>query len=203
MSYSKNDVCNLALSCMGNRGSVENIDNPKKQEEIAFSKWFDISRRSALRQLMPSFARKRDVWAMADFTPSFGYAYAYKVRSDCVRVLGLGNLYEKKNDYSVEGGYLLTNRHHPEGLPVRYVEDILDPSLYTDDFILLWAWILADNTCMEITNDRTMKSYVDQTLPIKIMEICGVDSQENKPIRVAHSPILDSRHGIKRINLKP
>lgn len=34
MVSSKVEICNLALSCIGDKGSVENIDEPSKQTEI-------------------------------------------------------------------------------------------------------------------------------------------------------------------------
>lgn len=155
MSITQIDICNLALSRLGNRTTVENLDEPKKQEEKTFAKWYDISRKSALKLMLPSFAKTREIWAKVDgYKPAFGYDNAYKYKNDCVRILGVDNLDVKENDYSIEGEYLLTNYNFENGLPVRFIRDITDTSKFTADFIQLFSWLLAYDVCLEITKDR-------------------------------------------------
>lgn len=197
MLSSKVEICNLALSRIGDKGSVENIDQPKKQTEIVCAKWYDISRQTALRQMMPSFARMREFWALdASYTPAFGYAYAYRYKSDCLKILGIGNLYQKRNDYAVEDGHIFVNEDYPQGLPVRYIKDVTDVSRYTPDFIHLFAWFLARDICIELTENSNKLAEIEQMLPLKIMELCGVDAQENKPIRITHSELMRARAGL-------
>jgi hypothetical protein len=198
----KNDICNLALSRLGDKGTVENIDNPSKQTEKIFAKWYDISRRSALRRMMPSFARTRGLWAKSSYEPAFGYEYAYAYKTDCLRVLGIGDLDEKENNYAVEGGYILTNEEYSGGLPVRYVEDVKDFSKYTDSFIELFTLILAYNVAPEITESTTKVQIIQQNLQNAIMETIGIDSQENKPIVIKHSKLLSARLGQKYTTTK-
>ena len=118
MVSTKTGICNLALSRCGSKGSVENIDKPSKQTEIVCAKWYDISRRTALKTMMPSFARRREFWALdANYKPAFGYEYAYQYKSDCLKILGIGNIGMCRRDYAVEGGYLLLNEYFEEGVP--------------------------------------------------------------------------------------
>ena len=203
MVSSKVEICNLALSCIGDKGSVENIDEPSKQTEIVCAKWYDISRQTALKQMMPSFARKREYWALdVNGKPDFGYRYAYKYKNDCLKILGIGNLYEKRNDYAVEGGYLFINEHFPEGLPVRYVRDITDVTKYTPDFVHLFAWFLARDICTELMESSAKYAEIELILPMKIMEYCGVDAQENKPIRITRSRLMRARAGLYPLGRK-
>lgn len=191
------DICNLAVSHLGDKGSVENIEVPEKQTEIVCAKWYDVSRRTTLRQMMPSFARKREIWPLdAEYVPAFGYAYAYIYKPECLKILGIGNLSEKRNDYAVEDGHLMTNCSYEKGLPIRYVADIKDPSKYTPDFIDLFSWILAQNICIELTENDNKFAQISQILPLKIMEYCGVDAQENKPIRIERSGLMRARSGL-------
>lgn len=197
MVGTKSEICNLALSCIGDKGSVENIDIPEKQVEIVCAKWYDVSRQTALRQMMPSFARKRDIWAAAiDYKPAFGYDYAYKYRSDCLKILGIGNIYEQRHDYAVENGYVLINDYFKDGLPVRYLADIQDVSKFTPDFVSLFAWFLARDICIELTENSQKYQQIEQILPSKIIQYCGVDAQENKPIRISHSKLMRERAGL-------
>lgn len=185
---SKIEICNLALSRLGDKSTIESIDSPSKPQEQAFAKWYDITRRTVLRQNMPSFAIFREFWLPdGDYKPAFGYENAYRMPTTCLKVLGIDEIPDTRNDYAVEGGYLLCDRYYKGGIPVRYVKDIQNPDRFTPDFIELLSWELARNVCAEITNDTNMLSYIDNVLASVRIELSGVDSQENKPIRVAHS----------------
>lgn len=190
-------VCNLALSRFGNKGSVENLDNPTKQTEVVCAKWYDIARKTALKHMMPSFARKREIWAQdISFVPAFGYEYAYKYKAECLKILGIGNLYEKYNNYAIEGEHLLTNVLYENGLPVRYVADVTNANKFTPDFIELFSWFLAREICIELTSSNEKYQQIEQILPLKIAEYCGVDTQQNPPIRISRSPVWKWRAGL-------
>ena len=196
----KVEICNLALSCLGEKSSVENIDTPVKQSEIVCSKWFDVSRRTALRQLMPSFARKRDIWAANEsYKPAFGYTNAYRTKSDCLKILGIGNIGSERNDYAVEDGHILINESAADGLQVRYIADVKDLSRFTDDFVQMFAWFLARDICTELTSSAQKYGQIDDILEKKIQQFCSVDSQENKPLRVKSSGLLRARSGLSSI----
>ena len=191
----KSEICNLALSRLGDKKTVENIENPTTQTEKTFRKWYDVTRRATLRKVMPSFARIRKAWAKSDYEPDFGYKYAYDYRSDCVKVLGIGNLDDPDNDYVVEGNHILTNSDYPNGLPVRYVQDVTDLSKMDDSFIELFSYMLAYNVAPEITESSTMLQYLQNIIPIKVAEYIAITSQENKPIIIKKSRLANARLG--------
>lgn len=199
----KVEICNLALSCLGEKSTVENIDNPTKQSEIVCSKWYDVSRRTALRQLMPSFARKRELWAKdGDYKPAFGYEYAYKYKSECLKVLGLGVVGNVRNDYAVEDSHILVNENYEDGLPVRFVADIKDLTVFSDDFVQMFAWFLARDICTELTASSQKYGEIEQILNSKIQQFCSVDAQENRPVRVKNSELLRARSGLYPLGRK-
>lgn len=191
----KSEICNLALSRLGDKKTVENIDNPTTQTEKTFAKWYDITRRAALRKMMPNFARVREVWAKSNYTPAFGYKNAYDYRSDCVKILGIGNLDTPDYDYVVEGNYLLSNGDYESGLPVRYVKDITDITKFDDNFIELFSLLLAYNVAPEVTESVGRLQYLTQILPSKVAEVIAVNSQENKPFIIRSSRLKNARLG--------
>jgi len=184
---SKVDICNLALSRLGDKRTVEDIDNGTKNEELVFKKWYDITRQSTIKRCMPSFAISREKWALANVTPAFGYNKAYLYRSDCLRVLGIGNIANTENNYSREGEYLLCDEDYPDGLPVRFLKDITDTTKFPSDFVELLSYELAANVCPEISESSQMLSYIEQVLPTKRLEFSGLSAQENKPVRISRS----------------
>lgn len=192
----KSDICNLALSRLGEKNTVENIDNPTTQAEKVFAKWYDVTRRAALRKMMPNFARAREIWAKSDYKPAFGYEYAYDYRTDCVKIIGIGNMDNPDNDYVVEGGHLLSNGEYESGLPVRYVKDIEDIGKFDDNFIELFSLLLAYNVAPELTESAQRLAQLQQIIPSKMAEVMAVASQENKPIIIKHSRLKAARRGL-------
>lgn len=191
----KSEICNLALSRLGDKKTVENIDNPTTQTEKTFAKWYDITRRAALRKMMPNFARVRGIWAKSNYTPAFGYTYAYDYRSDCVKILGIGNMDTPDTDYVVEGNYIFSNGTYENGLPVRYIKDVVDVTLFDDNFIELFSLLLAYNVAPEVTESVSRLQYLTQVLPTKIAEVIAVNSQENKPFIIKKSRLKAARIG--------
>ncbi len=191
----KSEICNLALSRLGDKSTVENIDTPKTQTEKTFKKWFDITRRAALRKMMPPFARKRKLWAKSNFVPDFGYLFAYDYRPDCVKVLGIGNLDSPDNNYVVEGELILTNSNYEDGLPVRYVEDVKDLGKFDDNFIELFSLLLAYNVAPEITESASRVKGLESIISAKIAEVMAISSQENRPFVVKSSGLKSARLG--------
>lgn len=192
---SKSEICNLALSRLGDKKTVGDIDNPATQTEKTFAKWYDVTRRSALRRLMPSFARKRKLWAKSDYKPDFGYSFAYLYQPTCLKVLGIGNMDNPETDYVVEGGYILTNANYPNGLPVRYVEDSSNIYEFDDSFIELFSLMLASNVAAEVTESSSLIKYVNELIPVKTAEFIAMTSQENKPFVINKSRLKNARLG--------
>lgn len=192
MSVSKNSICNLALSRLGNKSSIEDIDSPKKPAEFVFAKWWEASRRLALKEMIPSFARSRRKISSDADAPEFGYTTRFAYPSDCVRVLGFGEIKDKQNTYAVEEGWILTDDYDTDSddniyLPLRFVKDVTDTTKYTPEFIEALSWYLAYVTNMEITQDSQRQVLIEKVINGKKAQLAGIDSQENMPIRINQS----------------
>lgn len=195
---SKVIVCNLGLSRLGNYGSVENIDTPKKPAEIVFAKWWDAARRMALKEIMPHFALARRILSPDATAPEFGYGTRFEYPSDCVRVLGFGEVQEKKNTYAVEGGWILTDDYDEDSdgnisLKLRFVKDESDITKWTPEFIDAMAWFLAYTVNMEITQDFDKQVYLEKIVNSKKAVASGINAQENMPVRVNRSKFEQAR----------
>jgi len=193
MAASKSEICNLALSRLGNFGDISDIDTPTNSQEQVFAKWYDVIRQKVLKSMVPNFAMRRRTVAQLATTPAFGYGYAYEYPDNCLKVLGIDESQEKKNDYAIENNQILTDENAEDGLPIRYIFDEEDVSKFTDDFVMLLSWELANNVCMEITQDLERQTYIEKVLPRKRAEVGAVDSQENRPIRVNRSKFRQAR----------
>ena len=184
----------MALSILGDYGSVENIDTPTSSNEKVFAVWYDNCRKALLRNTMPNFALKRKRVSKDATAPVFGYENAYECPHDCVKLLGIDQIDYKKNNYAVEGDYIITDEDYDDGLPIRYIANITDVTKFSDDWAELLSWYLASKVCLAITEDNQRKSYLEGMLPIKMSTVGSVNSQENPPMRVSYSRFRNARY---------
>jgi hypothetical protein len=189
------DICNMALSLLGNYDSIDSIEVPKSDHEILFSLWYDVTRQSLLKEVMPNFSRKRKYVASVDIAiPSkFGYQTAYEYPSDCLKVLGAGDVDLKENDYTVENGYIYTDEDYEDGFPLRYVSDADTPNEYGAEFKMLLAMALASAVGLAVTQNADKVNAVRQMLANQKGAVAAINSQENRPIRVERSKFLESK----------
>lgn len=187
------EICNLSLSRLGNKGSVEDIDNPTTPVERVFATWYNICRQFMLKKLMPNFALKRDVIAALVETPPFGYTYVYALPKDCLKPLGIGEIQEKENNYSVEGNKLYTDEYYEDGLPLRYVKDETDVSKFSSDFIMAFSAELAEKASLQITQDVEKLTAMNTLKKSDQSEASALNGQENRPIRINRSRFKEAR----------
>lgn len=190
---SKSDICNLALGNLGNFGTISDIDTPTNDKERTFALWYDVCRQFTLKLMVPNFALNRQYVAAMVATPVFGYGYAYALPTNCLRVLGIGEAWQKRNDYAVEGNLILSDDQFTGGAPIRYVMDVKDVNQFSPEYIMLLAQYIAAYTCLSITQDQAKTDKLMEKLPASMTIASGVNAQENRPIRINHSRYKDSR----------
>lgn len=196
---SKVDICNIALNDLGIRTSIEDIDIPKKDNEIICARYYDVTRQYVLKRDMPNFALTRLVVSQKTLPPAYinayGYAFEYPVR--CLKLLGVGNIDLTDNTDAdlptVESGLILTNTAYPDGMPIRIVDDIEDVTMMTADFIFTLAKEIAKRISLPTTQDLGKKKVVTQEAATEQLNAAALNAQENKPIRRSVSRFRQSR----------
>ena len=196
----KTEICNLALSRLGTYTNVNDIDAPQTASERVFAKWYELDRAHVLKVLAPNFALSRTIASKSTTAPEFGYAYAYEKPIDCLRVLGIGEIQEKENNYSVEGDYILSDEDYADGIPIRYIKDINDVAKFTSEFISLLSWQLAYDACVEITKDYDKLTFIEKIMPSKLSNASSLSGLENRPTRISNSKFKKSRYTFNPTN---
>lgn len=197
---SKNDVCNLALSNLGNFGTVSDIDTPTNDKERAFSLWYDICREFVLKLLMPNFALSREIVAKSSEVPAFGYAFFYDYPNNALKILGVGNIEDKENNYNIErtpNGVKAIGHDtdYTDGMPVRFIYDVTDINEFSPEAVLLLGQYLSAYTCVAITQDLAKATKMKSELPAEISTASGMNAQENVPVRISNSRFKQARFG--------
>lgn len=190
----KTEICTLAQSRLGQAAVINDIDAPQTPAEKAYAKWYDICRQDLLKTLMPNFALARVLVAQLPDAPAFGWAYAYQKPSNCLKVLGIGEVQDKENNYAIEGDEILSDDDYADGLQLRYIKNITDVSKFTPEFIMLMSWALAYNACVEITKDYDKLGYIEKIMPSKLSATSSVNAQENRPIRINTSKFKQAKY---------
>lgn len=184
----------MALAILGNnKNSINNIDTPNSDVERAFAVFYDNTRQSLLRMTMPNFALVRDKAPRLIDSQSFGYTYSYQYPKDCLKLLGVGNVEDKFNNYNTENNRINCDDLYDSGIPIRYVKDFTDITLMTADFKTLLSWSLAADTALIITQSESKAQYINSLLPIKMATLGSLNAQENVPIRKSISKFKSSR----------
>jgi hypothetical protein len=194
MLISESDICNLALSHLGNYTDlVSNIDTPTTDKEKTFALWYDITRQMLLRETIPNFAKKRVRVAKLVSTPTFGYAYEYEYPSNALRILGIGNAEDKENLFSFEDNKIQTDENYDDGLPIRYIDDVTDVTKFTPEFKILLSLELAKYTALPNGEDAQKLVAINSEIPKFKGMVCSINSQEDRPIRISTARFRSAR----------
>lgn len=191
---SKVELCNMALSHLGNYPTVSNIDVPDSDQEVVFALWYDISRQVFLKMTMPNFCLARKRIASVEETPPYPFSYSYEYPNDCLKLQGIGAIEEKENNYTVEGDRIYTDEVYEDGMPIRYIKDITDVTAMSPEFKIGFSWFLAGQVSLDITQDLGKFKAIEAILPEKMSTLSGLNAQENRPIRISRSKFLEARH---------
>lgn len=192
---SKVQLCNMSMGRLGNYGTIENIDTPTTDKEVVYALWYDISRQTFLKMTMPNFAIARRRVSKVVETPPYPFAHSYEYPSDCLKVLGIGAVEQKRNDYTVENNRIYTDILYEDGLPLRFIKDITDVSAMSPEWKTGFSWFLSGETALEVTQDVNKVQLIEQLLPSKISGLSGLNAQENRPIRISRSKFKEARYG--------
>lgn len=190
---SKVDLCNMAISLMGNTTTtISNIDTPTNDKERVMALWYDICRQFVLKLMVPNFALERVIVAQLSETPAFGYAYFYEYPNYALKVLGVGEIQDKENNYAIESTPLgvqaiAHDYDYTDGMPIRIIRDVTDVNRFSPETKLLLAQYISAYTCLPITQDAVKAKKLKDELPAEISTASGLNAQENRPVRISNS----------------
>lgn len=203
MNLSSVDICNMALSHLGEYPSVATIDGSDlTATETIFASWYTRAREYVLKAVIPNFAMARMLVPKKTQTPPFGYAFAYVYPSGALRILGFRAPEDKQFNYSVELGQdgfleIQIEEDAPDGLPVRYIANVVDTSLFSSDFAIALSYQLAEYVSFQITANPRIAEQLRAYVPQKLAEISSMSSQESPIIRISTSKFRSARHGYR------
>lgn len=192
MAASEVEICNLALSKLGQSTKLISLDEDNKTGR-AMLLWYAPTRKAELRRRKWRFSLKRVSLAALATTPDWGFSYQYQLPTDNLRILEVGSFYlgPDMSDYrngntsvfQIENGKILTSLAAP--LPIRYIGDVTDTALFDSAFDDMLATRIAYEACEEITQSDSKKQLLEQAYNKTLREAARANAVEGDSESVA------------------
>jgi len=118
MASSKTEICNIALSHLGQGQEIANIDTENSESANACRRFYELSKDEALRDINWPFATRFADLALVEEDPTEEWAYSYRYPTDCLKIRRI--LSGNRND------------SRQSRVPYKIVQDDAGLLLYTD-----------------------------------------------------------------------
>lgn len=179
------DICNSALSLLGDDIDLVSITDNTKQGKYCKLAW-DNCVESMLRAYPWRFAVKRYSLAQTTEEPVFGYEHIFVYPSDCLRVIKVDGNWK----YTVEG-----NRIYSEADIFNFwgVQKIKDTSLFPSDFVRALTYLLASEICLPICGQTDLKKALYEQYQVIVQQAATTNSFEASPQSYTVHGLVDGR----------
>lgn len=154
--------------------SAATFDSSDKAQVV--NRLYESARDEVLRSHTWNFAMKRSAALSETTAPAFGYAKAFTLPADCLRVI---ELYGSTSPWRVEAGVLVTDDTTAK---VRYIAKITAFTSFSSEFINALQYLLASKLAMQVTSQPVLISP-NYELYVKTVASARItDSQESLPV---------------------
>lgn len=186
------DIANRALQKIGAGPITSLSDDLKAARTLAAA--YPIIRDFVLRDAPWNFATRRAKLQPLSDAPSWGYATAYQLPADCLRLVMVADLAEKvvADQWKVEGRKILSDQTGE--LRIIYITSDVAEGEFDALFVEAFAARLAAEVCEELTQNATKRQLQEANYQDLIMRAKMVASQENSPDDLYAESWLNSRN---------
>ena len=147
------DICNLALSLVGDRANVSSIDPPEGSAQAEHcARFYPLARDTILSMHAWSFATKRAILASVTtaYPPPKTWQYTYSVPSDMIKMLGVYRAAGTYDEDKVQIEYEVSGQNNTRVLyadidnpVIRYVTNVTDTTAFSSLLVNAIAYSLA------------------------------------------------------------
>lgn len=196
------DICNLALDDL-KQPPIKSITTPNSATEYICARRYDTVRRECLFAHPWKFAIFRiQLTPDPSYTIPFGYAYAYKLPADYLRIISKGDDYlgDMKSDYVIEDNYLFAVSgdlvFDGTTIDVRYMRDVIDVTKFSPGFVTYLELKLALRMSNKFSISNTIKAGLKEDFKDAETEARAINGMEGRIKRVQQSRVLMKRRGL-------
>lgn len=185
MASSVIEICNNALIKVG-ADAITALTEDVKAARVC-NRIYEIMRDDLLRSHPWNFAIARSSLAKLSAAPAFGYSSQYQLPSDCLRVLGVQDIYK---EYRIEGRKVLTDSN---AIKLVYIKKEEDPTQYDSSFSNLLALKLAAEIAYTMTNDAGLAQLLSREYKEELKKAKRLDAQEDSLKELTTTTWTDGR----------
>ena len=197
---SQTEICNLALTKLGESNRITTIDDDTKPAR-ELKAVYDMTRDALLRGHRWHFAMTRTALASLVAAPAWGYDTQFQLPPDFLRLDFVGDFYvgtdlsefrgTESMFYALEGGKLLCDLDDP--LNIRYVARIEDTSLYDPLFNEAFACKLGLQAVEALTQSNSKQESIAAQYDVAIREAKRTNAIERPPTPLADDTWMTAR----------
>lgn len=182
------DICNAALLKIGEKRITDaGFATPSNERERLCSEHYERIRDREIRKNRWNFTVTRVSIAPDETAPVFGYAYAYTLPADCLRLI---DIYETRI-YKLEGGKILTDTGTE--INIRYVKRVTVVNEMDVIFRDMLAAALAMELIERLPNKSSLKTEVNFDYRTQMNLAASVGALENPTEQIPEDPWISVR----------
>ena len=196
MNVTINDVliCSTALLELGSR-PINSFDEDNEGARLCANMYGSV-RDEMLRQHPWNFAKKRVTIAPLTTPPAFGYAHAYQLPSDFIRMIEINGLHEASGvgfppGYTIENGKILTNASR---INLRYIFRNDQPNQWDAAFVRLMVTAMRKALAYAITRDTPTAARADQDWAMALKLAKTTNGMEIPPQQITGDSFIEARY---------
>jgi|SRR5882672_215051 len=196
------DIADLALSILG-KGTIASLGDQSNAARV-INVEYDLIRRALLRGRPTwSFSVARaSLPAMTAVPVSGPFTQQLAMPTDCLRVLLVGDVWPgldlsdyrlgpTDSGYTIEGRNILCDYAAP--VPIKYVKDVTDTTLFDPWFCIYLAAQLAWTCCERLTNSDTKQAAAKERKSQALTEAAASNALEKPPENTADDSWVAAR----------
>lgn len=194
------EICNLALDQL-KQEPASDISSPSTKVETICARHYDQTRREVLRKHPWNFAIKRAQLTKDATAPTFGYAQAYNLPNDWIRLVTIGDdsVDEIRDRYEIENGQILgsdLDSSTANTINIRYIYDVTNVTEFDPLFLKVLYLQLAINMGAKFSVTAALIKEIKEELSQVAPWATAVDGQERPPKKIQKSKLLNARKGL-------
>ena len=168
------DICNGALNQLG-ATTILSLTEDSKNARLCNSRYTQV--RDALFRTHPwNCLQTRLELAASTTTPAWGFAYAYTLPANCLRLL---RVLDYDSNYKVEGRKILSNA---STMKILYISRITDPNEYDELLRETLSAALGADIAYAVTSNNTTSQNMILSYQEKLRDARFVDSTEGQNV---------------------
>lgn len=185
------EIVNLALDRLGQR-SITSITTPTTEIETICKRHYNTVRPELLRRYIFNFAKKYDILEKStDVTPPYGFANAFYIPTDCLRILSIGDVttgqHFTSEMYDLVENHIVTSYDSAGDLRMQYIKDAKLVTEFDPLFVRLLVLHLAANMAYKFTLKNSLIAAIRDDAADVALAAAAISGQERPPVRVQKS----------------